>query len=372
MADKYRELPGSARLELVEGVSLLHPEDAVLGAMLRGWEQQLLGGRRMAQRTVRAYLGTVNRFLAFTDEYPWLWTAAHFDEWMAELVGARQRKKSTLRNYQGAVRDFCTYLTSPHYKWPEECEKRFGTHPVQICHEWNTVGHLVDYEGDPDRRPLNRTELQQLLDYADDRVGLAVKRGRKGALTAYRDATVLKVAYGWGLRAREVSRLDTTDCYRSPSAPELGSFGQLHVRWGKASRGSPPKRRMVASVMPWAVEALQDYVANIRPRFTDRADGPLFMTERGTRLQPREIDSRFADYRDALDLPSTLVPHCLRHSYVTHLIEDGADPKFVQEQVGHRFASTTAIYTAVSGDFMNTMMRRTLERGLSADEEWMD
>ncbi|WP_258537552.1 MULTISPECIES: hypothetical protein [unclassified Rhodococcus (in: high G+C Gram-positive bacteria)] len=44
MADKYRELPGSARLELVEGVSLLHPEDAVLGAMLRGWEQQLLGG----------------------------------------------------------------------------------------------------------------------------------------------------------------------------------------------------------------------------------------------------------------------------------------------------------------------------------------
>lgn len=92
------------------------------------------------------------------------------------------------------------------------------------------------------------------------------------------------------------------------------------------------------------------------------------MTERGTRLQPREIDARFADYRDALKLPKTLVPH----RYVTHLIEDGADPKFVQEQVVHRFASTTAIYTAVSGDFMNTMMRRTLERGLSADEGWMD
>lgn len=43
VADKHRELPGSARLELVEGISLLHPEDAVLRAMLRGWEQQLLG-----------------------------------------------------------------------------------------------------------------------------------------------------------------------------------------------------------------------------------------------------------------------------------------------------------------------------------------
>ncbi|MCZ4618398.1 hypothetical protein [Rhodococcus qingshengii] len=91
---------------------------------------------------------------------------------MAELVGARQRKKSTLRNYQGVVRDFCTYLTSPHYKWPEECEKRFGTHPVQICHEWNTVGHLVDYEGDPDRRPLNRTELQQLVVSSSSVVGI--------------------------------------------------------------------------------------------------------------------------------------------------------------------------------------------------------
>jgi len=370
VADRYGPSPGSARLQLAEGVSLLHPEDAVLEAMFRGWAQQMSGGRRMAHRTIRARLGVVRRFSAFTGEYPWQWSAAHMDEWMAELVGAQQKKKSTLRNYQGAVRDFCTYLTSPHYGWADECETRFGTHPVQICHEWNTAGHLVDYEGDPARRPLSRDELQRLFDYADDRVERAVRLGRKGALAAYRDATVFKVVYGWGLRAREVSRLDVTDCYRNPSAPELGKFGQVHVRWGKASRGSPPKRRMVCSVMPWAVEALEDYVVNIRPRFTDHGDGALFLTERGGRLQPREIDARFAEYRDALGLPRALVPHCLRHSYVTHLIEDGVDPKFVQEQVGHRFASTTAIYTAVSGDFMNTMMQHALERAVTADEEW--
>ncbi|RYE39902.1 MAG: site-specific integrase [Hyphomicrobiales bacterium] len=337
--------------------------------MLQGWENQMRGGRRMAPRTIRAHLGVVKRFSEFTGAYPWQWSATHVDEWMSELVGAQQKKKATLRNYQGAVRDFCTYLTSPHYRWPEECELRFGTHPVQICHEWNTAGHLVDYEGDPGRRPLSRDEVQRLLDHADDRVEHAVRLGRKGALTSYRDATVLKVIYGWGLRAREASRLDVTDCYRSPSAPELGRFGQVHVRWGKASSGSPPKRRMVASVMPWAVEALEDYVVNIRPRFVDRSDGALFVTERGGRLQPREIDARFAEYRDALGLSQVLVPHCLRHSYVTHLIEDGADPKFVQEQVGHRFASTTALYTAVSGDFMNTMMRRALDRAFSIDEE---
>jgi len=80
-----------------------------------------------------------------------------------------------------------------------------------------------------------------------------------------------------------------------------------------------------------------------------------------------DLEERFAGYRDALGMDTDLVPHCLRHSHVTHLIEDGADPKFVQDQVGHRFASTTAIYTGVSGDFMNTMLRRHLDRGLATD-----
>lgn len=82
------------------------------------------------------------------------------------------------------------------------------------------------------------------------------------------------------------------------------------------------------------------------------------------RLKPREIEARFAEYRDALGLEEALVPHCLRHSHVTHQIEDGADPVFVQRQVGHVYPSTTALYTGVSGDFMNTMMRKVLDRVL--------
>ena len=53
-------------------------------------------------------------------------------------------------------------------------------------------------------------------------------------------------------------------------------------------------------------------------------------------------------------------PHSLRHSYVTHLTEDGADRRFLQEQVGHRCDTSTAIYTHVSGDFMNTALRRAI------------
>ena len=360
---------GSARLVLLDGVSLLHPEDAVFEAMLEGWGRQQRGGRRLQPRTVTGRQSLVRRFGAFTNAYPWQWSAADLDEWMTYLIAELRRRESTVRSYQTTMRLFCDYITSPHYQWPGECEMRFGTHPVQICHEWNTVAHLVGYEGDPERRPMTREEIQVFLDYADDQVERAVRLGRKGALAAYRDATVFKAIYGWGLRCTETSKLDVTDFYRNPKAPELGRFGSLHVRYGKRSRGSPPRRRMVLSVMPWAVEAVEDYVVNVRPRYARSArKQALWLTERGGRLQARDIEDRFATYRDALGLDGELVPHCLRHSHVTHQIEDGADPVFVQNQVGHRFASTTALYTGVSGDFMNTMMRKVLDRALHSGQ----
>ncbi|MFF7415412.1 tyrosine-type recombinase/integrase [Streptomyces lydicus] len=357
--------PGSARLLLVDGVSLLHPEDAVFDAMLEGWARQQRGGRRLEPDTIDDRARVVRRFTEFAGEYPWRWTASHMDEWSTHLIAELGRASSTIRNYQGAIRLFCDYITSPYYEWPEQCEARFGTHPIQICHEWNTAAHLLDYEGDPDRRPMTREEIQTFLDYADDRVDEAVRRGRKGAQAAYRDATVFKVIYGWGLRCTETSKLDITDFYRNPKAPELGRFGSMSVRYGKGSKGSGPKRRTVLSVMPWAVECLEDYVVNLRPRYRASNRPALWLTERGGRLQPREIEDRFAEYRDALELDPALTPHCMRHSYVTHLIEDGADPQFVQQQVGHEYASTTAIYTGVSGDFMNTMMRKILDRDLA-------
>ncbi|MEU3071539.1 tyrosine-type recombinase/integrase [Streptomyces sp. NPDC006906] len=355
---------GSARLVLLNGVTLLHPEDAVFEAMLEGWTRQQRGGRRLQAKTIGDRLRVVRQFNDFAGAYPWNWSAAAMDEWTTYLIAELHRAESTIRGYQTAVRLFSDYITSPHYQWPQECERRFGTHPVQICHEWNTAAHLIDYEGQAGRRPMTREEIQLLLDYADDQVERAIRLGRKGALAAYRDATVFKVLYGWGLRCTEASKLDLNDWYRNPRAADLGRFGTLHVRYGKRSKGSPPRRRTVLSVMPWAVEAVDDYVTNIRPRYRAVAGAALWPTERGGRLQSREIEERFAEYREALGLDSDLVPHCLRHSHVTHQIEDGADPAFVQRQVGHRYASTTALYTGVSGDFMNTMMRKVLDKAL--------
>ena len=64
--------------------------------------------------------------------------------------------------------------------------------------------------------------------------------------------------------------------------------------------------------------------------------------------------------------PTPLEFHSLRRSYITHLIEDGHDPLFVQQQVGHDHASTTAIYTCVSSDFRTRSLRRVLDATVEA------
>jgi hypothetical protein len=85
----------------------------------------------------------------------------------------------------------------------------------------------------------------------------AALSGRKGWLAAFRDAALFKTVYGWGLRRREAVMLDVCDFTVNPAAPELGAFGACQVRFGKAMRGSPPRRRVVATVMPWAAQALE-------------------------------------------------------------------------------------------------------------------
>jgi integrase/recombinase XerC len=364
------ELAGAARLELVSGVLQLRPEDAMVEAMLRGWRAQQTA-RGLQAGTIAPRERMVQRFLAFTNEYPWSWGPSHVEEWTLSLTGEHHLAPSTIRGYQTDLRLFSEYLTDGRYGWAVACEKAFGpgAHPVPICHEWNTIAHLNDYEGTPEARPLSRVELQQFLDYADDQVDRAVRAKRKGALAAYRDATMFKVIYGWGLRRTETSKLDLLDWGRNPAAPEFGGYGMLHVRYGKAVRGQPPRRRNVPSIMGWAVDAVADYVENIRPRFGCEEHPALWVTERGGRVKPAEINARFVAYRDALGLPKQLSPHSMRHSFVTHLTEDGVDRRYIQEAVGHRCDTSTAIYTHVSGDFMNTALRKALGPALDGQPE---
>ena len=251
-------------------------------------------------------------------------------------------------------------------------------HPSeQVCFEWNTAAHTSDTEGDPGRRALTRRELQRLFDYADDRVDAARRSGHKGWFPAVRAAAALKTTYAWGLRGREATMLELADFGTNPHAPEFGARGVLYVRWGKAGKGSTPKRRSVLTVFPWSVRVIDQWVDQCRKLVpTSGASTSLWPSERSGRLSKEKLSARFGQYRDALGLAPELTLHCLRHSYVTHLLEDGYDPLFVQQQVGHSYSSTTALYTSVSSDFRTRTLRGVLDnsvgRALALDTEGDD
>jgi site-specific recombinase XerD len=358
-------IPGAAGLHLVDGLPLLRPDEQVFTAMLDGWRNQQLA-RNLAFGTIDGRENTVRAFARHADAFPWRWTPLMVDEWCGDLRSVHSLKRSTLRNYQEAVRSFCSYITDPAYGWPAECEQRFGTHPVQVCHEWNTAVHVAEAEADAGKRAFTRQELQAFFDHADEQVDRVREAGRKGWLPIFRDAVLFKTAYAFGLRRNEARMLDVVDFGHNPSGPEFGEYGVLYVRHGKAQKGSPPKRRSVLTVWSWAAEILEQWDTEVRPLFTTAEAGALWPSERGPRIGFSQINTRFAAYRDALGLDRALDFHSFRRSYVTHLIEDGWDARFVQEQVGHEHASTTSIYTCVSSDFRTRTLRRALDATMDA------
>lgn len=156
-------VPGAARLHLLDGVALLRPEEQVFTAMLIGFANQQLA-RNLARTTVEGRENTVKAFATYVSTYPWHWTPAMVDEWLGDLRSLRDLRRSTIRSYSEAVRAFCHFITDPLYDWAATCEERFGTHPVQVVHEWNTAVHVQDNEADAKKRAFTKAELHAFFE----------------------------------------------------------------------------------------------------------------------------------------------------------------------------------------------------------------
>ena len=84
------------------------------------------------------------------------------------------------------------------------------------------------------------------------------------------------------------------------------------MRYGKALKGSPPRRRTVLTTMGWAADAVAEWVEDIRPQYGS-CGAAMWPTERQARISPGSMNDRFRAYRDAIGLDPMLGPHCLRH-----------------------------------------------------------
>jgi integrase/recombinase XerD len=357
-------------------VGLFRADERVFDAMLDGWRAQMLA-RGLTTATIENRCRLVRRFQAFTGEFPWQWRPADVEDFLAERrSGERPISLTTLRSDSNAVAMFCAYLTHPAYGWADFCERTFGDIPSQICFDWNTPQHTTDDAVPAGRRAFTKKELQRLFDHLDDLVDREHAAGSKRWLPVYRDSIAFKLCYAYGLRRRELTMLDLHDFGPNPHVPDYAMFGAVTIRWAKGTAGSGPRRRTVLTVpeFDWVVPMLQTWTSpGRRDRFTtaDRS-AALWPSERRERVTLGALGDSFAAARDAVGLPRELGLHCLRHSYVTHLIEAGYDPTFVQAQVGHSYASTTSLYTSVSSDFKQKTVQQMIARRIANPEEATD
>ena len=145
-----------------------------------------------------------------------------------------------------------------------------------------------------------------------------------------RDAAVLALLYGSGLRIAEALSL------RRKDAPD--------ERDSLTVTGKGNKTRSVP-VLAQVSRLIEAYIG-LCP-YALAPEGPLFVGQKGGPLKPRIIQLAMAQMRGALGLPESATPHALRHSFATHLLARGGDLRTIQELLGHASLSTTQIYTAV-------------------------
>jgi len=154
------------------------------------------------------------------------------------------------------------------------------------------------------------------------------RRRKQGGI---RDRALLEMMYATGCRVAEVVALDLEDI-------------DLMERECKVT-GKGDKERLVLFGRP-ALDALQAYL-KVRPKMARTGERALFVTFRGERLGARSIEKMVHDKSQAT-MGRSIHPHMLRHSFATHLLENGADLRIVQDLLGHTSVESTVIYTHVS------------------------
>jgi integrase/recombinase XerD len=158
------------------------------------------------------------------------------------------------------------------------------------------------------------------------------------------DDAILELAYASGLRLAELRTL---------------RLEQLHLESGFINVIGKGNKERVVPVGKSAIATLERYLRTARPKLVKaRSPGTVFLTRRGTAFAGVTMWLHIKERVKRCGIEKNVTPHMLRHSFATHLLENGADLRAIQEMLGHSSISTTEIYTHVTGKRLQEVHRR--------------
>jgi integrase/recombinase XerC len=292
--------------------------------------EHLADERQLSPNTVKAYARDLSQLEAFLSDYlgraSWRWSDAEVDRLALRAFlgwcGRSGLSKRSAARKLAAARTFLRFL---------HAEERIPSSPGRAVRgpklEKRLPGHL------------SPGDVEAVFAFAETAAG-------ENTLAGTRTLLILEMLYGSGLRLAELQALDVGAVdERAKSVRVLGK--------GRKER--------IVPVTAAAVAALGRYEPR-RAEVADPTRGALLVNARGGRLSARSIQSTVRRCLGAAAGARGLSAHALRHSFATHLLENGADLLAVKELLGHASLSTTQIYTHTTKDRLLRVYRQSHPR----------
>jgi integrase/recombinase XerC len=289
-----------------------------LAKALKNWEDYLRFEKNVSKHTLRAYCADVAYFLEF-------------------LRGHIGEPPSLNSLSETSIRDFRSWLSRKAMDGNSNASRARALSGVKNFLNWmdrqgimhNPALKIIRSPKLPRKlpRPLHENQAFRLLDGAD------ITAGNKEGWIGLRDRALFTLLYGCGLRIDEALSLDLSHLPRDGVLQVLGK--------GRKERQVP--------VIKIVEEMLAEYLEACPYAQDDKARA-IFLGSRGERLNQGVAQRAMRELRVTLGLPETATPHALRHSFATHLLQNGANLREIQELLGHVSLSTTQRYTDVNAE----------------------
>lgn len=270
--------------------------------------------RRVSTYTVRNYRAAVENFVGWMqgrgkwhDDFS---SVRPLDVRSFLIDEGRRLARRTLHNHVSGLRAFYLYLRK---------QGRVDSNPF--------TGVTLPKLSKPLPKFLTETQMRGLLNAPI----LLWKGGKLGEFEAFRDTLILELLYGGGMRVSELCGLN---------------HGQIDFDQGVARVLGKGHKERLCPLGPVATRCLGQFID--RFNLLAELEMPVVCLRNGHRMDPRQIQKLLKVHLAAAGLPLDMTPHKLRHSFATHMLDNGADLRTVQELLGHANLSTTQIYTHVS------------------------
>lgn len=267
--------------------------------ILSGYNYYLKVERGLSPNTVKAYTADIEGFYEFLRH---------------RGVTLRDASSSDISDYIISVSDYLSKRSQ-----------------ARLLSSLNSFFDYLVSEGERKDNPSSAVDSPKLGKYLPVVLSVEEVRAILKAAPNERDRAILEVLYGCGLRVSEVCSLKISEVYLKDMFVKV---------MGKGS-----KERLVP-MAPSTASAIMDYLS-VRPESDAGCEDVLFLNRFGRALSRVAVFKMVKSVALMAGVDKNLSPHTFRHSFATHLIENGADLRVVQEMLGHESILTTEIYTHV-------------------------